>query len=260
MNGRFKFSNKKLSVAIAVTVATVLIATVTVMTVALAMHKPSDPMKLPEPPDGDLGESGEQGENGDLGSGDNADKGNGGVDNGTTDTEKPSDDPDDDTSGGDQDKNDQETVVPVPSWTSPVEGYVFKHNSTDELVYSLTLGDYRTHKGIDISASAGSEVRACSGGKIDGVYYDPFMGYCVSISHGDGVVSYYKNLGEDLPEGTVEGREVRGGEVIGYVGESAMIEFSDESHLHFELEVGGNNTDPLEYLEYSDTPSGVENE
>lgn len=234
MNSKFRLSNGKLSVILAATVAAVLIITVSVLTVALAMSMKED-SKTPVPPvDENIGDNGEN-------------------ENQT---------PDDDT-GNTENGDDQQTVSPVPDtpkWSSPVEGYVFKQHSTDTLVYSLTLGDYRVHKGIDISAPAGSEVKACFDGTIENVYYDPMMGYCVSISHGDGMISYYKNLGEELATGTVEGSEVKSGEVIGYIGESAMVEFSDEPHLHFELEVDGKAEDPLEYLEYSETPSEIENE
>lgn len=250
MNGRFKISSKKLSVVIAVALAAMLIVTVTVFTVALAKMGQDEPVKLPSGDDSDIGQNSQQGD----------DSGNGQ----TPDTDGKDEGPSDDTGNNqDPDGDGQETVVPVPDepkWSSPVDGYVFKQHSTDELVYSLTLGDYRTHSGIDISANAGSEVKACLDGKINGVYYDPFMGYCVSIEHSDGMVSHYKNLGETLPESTVEGREVKSGDVIGYVGESAMVEFSDEAHLHFEIEVDGDATDPLEYLEYSDKPSDIENE
>ncbi len=227
----------------AVAVAAMLIITITVLTLSLAMQRQNAPAKLPS--DENIGQSPDDGGS-QLPDGDKNDGG-----------------PSDGTQNKDPEGDGQQTIVPVPddpTWSSPVEGYVFKQHSTDELVYSLTLGDYRTHDGVDISANVGSEVKACLDGKIESVYYDPLMGYCVSIEHKDGIVSHYKNLGENLPESTVEGKDVKSGEVIGYVGESAMIEFSDETHLHFELEVSGEATDPLEYLEYSDKPSDIESE
>lgn len=251
MNSRFRLSSKKLSLILAVSIASVLIITVSVLTVALAMRG-GDENKLPhDPGDENIGENDkhpEEGENKNEHEGENGNV----------------EDPNDDTGNQKPEDGDgQQTIVPVPDtpkWSSPVEGYVFKQHSTDTLVYSLTLGDYRVHKGIDISASAGSEVKSCLDGKIDKVYYDPMMGYCVSILHEDGMISHYKNLGEELPTNTLEGREVKSGEVIGYIGESAIIEFSDEPHLHFELEIKGVAENPLDYLEYSETPSEIENE
>ena len=40
------------------------------------------------------------------------------------------------------------------SWTMPIEGEVFTPYSNGELVKSETLGDWRTHNGIDIMAEA----------------------------------------------------------------------------------------------------------
>lgn len=241
MNGKFSLSRKKLSVAFAIFVAAVLVITVGVLTIALAKQGREKPHDAPNDNIGDIQAPGEN--------------------DGTQNPDNSgNEDPDLDTGKNE----DTETIVPVPSepiWTSPIsEGYVVKKHSTDTLVYSLTLGDYRVHKGIDISAEAGSEVKACLDGTIENVYYDYMMGYCVSISHGDGTVSHYKNLGEELPPETETGREVKSGDVIGYVGESAMVEFSDEPHLHFELEVSGSAANPLEYFEYSETPSEVESE
>ena len=238
MNSKFRLSNRKLSVILAISLTAVLIITVSVLTVALAMSVKED-SKTPIPSiDENVGENGEENEN--------------------NENKKPDDDV-----GKDEESGGQQTVVPVPDipkWSSPVEGYVFKQHSTDALVYALTRGDYRVHKGIDISAPTGSEVKACLDGTIENVYYDPMMGYCVTVSHRDGMLSHYKNLGEELPTNVVEGQKVKSGEVIGYVGESAIVEFSDEPHLHFELETNGKSENPLDYLEYSETPSEIEND
>ena len=234
----------------AVSIAAVLIITVSVLTVALAVRSDEDAKLPPEQIEDGNKDNEKLPENGD--NKDDPDDGKGNIE-----------DPNDDTGNQTPDDDGQQTIVPVPDepkWSSPVEGYVFKQHSTETLVYSLTLGDYRVHKGVDISAAAGSEVKACLDGKIENVYYDYMMGYCVSISHDDGMVSHYKNLGEELPQNVVEGREVKSGEVIGYIGESAIVEFSDEPHLHFELEVNGDAKNPLEYLEYSETPSEIEND
>lgn len=246
MDSRFKFSGKKLSVAIFVALVVMLAVTVGVLTLALAMQTSVEPTPLPDIEDEQPQQKPSEDKNPLPG------------DKNDENDKKPSDAP-----GTGDENDDQQTVSPVPDepkWSSPVDGYVFKPHSTDELVYSLTLGDYRTHSGIDISANVGSEVKACLDGKINGVYYDGLMGYCISIEHSNGMTSHYKNLGDTLPEGVSEGKDVKSGEVIGYIGESAMVEFSDESHLHFELEVGGDATDPLDYLTYSDKPASPENE
>ena len=40
---------------------------------------------------------------------------------------------------------------------------------------------------------------------------------------------------------------------IGGIGESALIEISDASHLHFEMTLGGIAIDPLDYVMYDVT-------
>jgi murein DD-endopeptidase MepM/ murein hydrolase activator NlpD len=51
-----------------------------------------------------------------------------------------------------------------------------------------------------------------------------------------------------LPEGIEAGCTVKAGDKIGYVGDTAMAELADESHLHFEMTVGGIQVDPLDYF------------
>ena len=50
----------------------------------------------------------------------------------------------------------------APASTQPVSGRVLNSYSGDELVYSKTLGDWRTHNGVDYAASRGGrQVGAC---------------------------------------------------------------------------------------------------
>jgi len=77
------------------------------------------------------------------------------------------------------------------------------------------------------------------------------MGKCVSISHAGGLVSVLKNLDPQLAEGITEGKELKAGDVIGAVGESALIEISEVYHVHFETIVDGKQTDPLNYFDRS---------
>jgi len=140
----------------------------------------------------------------------------------------------------------------TPVFVMPCTGSISKYHSPDELLYSLTMNDYRTHDGIDIACKAGDDVFAVSGGTIQNVYYDPLMGYCVSIDHGKGMVTTYKNLAESLPEGIVEGAKVVMGQKIATVGESAIIEVSDAAHLHIEMTENNVSVDPLEYIPFDE--------
>jgi murein DD-endopeptidase MepM/ murein hydrolase activator NlpD len=157
-----------------------------------------------------------------------------------------------------------EPVIAAPQaepvvYIMPTQGYVTKGNDEDLLVYSLTMNDYRVHKGIDVSATLGAPVFACSDGTVESVYDDAFMGKCIVIDHGDGLKSYYMNLGEELPEIAAVGAKVETGDIIATVGESAQAEIADTYHLHFAMTVDDINVDPLSYIPYdSETISYAE--
>ena len=114
------------------------------------------------------------------------------------------------------------------------------------------MNDYRVHQGIDIECNAGDDVVSCAFGTVTSIEYDPFMGYTVVIDHGDGLVSYYKNLSDEVAENVLEGEDVYAGQKLGSVGESAIIEISDDPHLHFELVLNNSPIDPLDMLEYDE--------
>ncbi len=162
------------------------------------------------------------------------------------------------------DKSDLPTVNPVvKDWTKikvmmPVEeGVIYKKHNLDSVVYSVTMNDYRIHKGVDIECSEGDDVLSCAYGTVKAVGYDPFMGYTVSIDHGDGLVSYYKNLSDKVADGIKEGVTVYAGQKIGTVGDSAIIEISDEPHVHFELELNDKEIDPMSILDYQEKQASV---
>ena len=61
-------------------------------------------------------------------------------------------------------------------------------------------------------------------------------------------MTVYANLAPELAEGLEVGSEVKCGQVIGCVGETASTEIADEPHLHFEMTVGGKEVDPMSYI------------
>ena len=128
----------------------------------------------------------------------------------------------------------------------PLQGQTVAAFSVDTLLYDETMGDWRTHDGIDIAAQAGSHVRAASAGTVLTVKQDPLMGTTVTIDHGDGYHATYANL-QARP--TVEaGDSVTAGQVIGAVGTTAAAEAARGPHLHFSVEKDGDVVDPRQYL------------
>jgi len=150
------------------------------------------------------------------------------------------------------------TAETLPDFIAPVSGMVSKSHSVDVPVYSLTMEDYRTHTGIDIAAASGTAVRAAAAGTVSEIWEDPMMGTCLKLSHKGGACSVYKNLAPALAEGIAAGTAVQAGTILGAVGESALAEIAEGSHLHYELEIDGTPVDPSEYMLVSGTDTAYE--
>ena len=136
----------------------------------------------------------------------------------------------------------------LPDFTLPVSGTLSVDHDPEIQVFSPTMNDYRVHLGIDINTAEGASVTASADGVIEKVWDDPMMGKCVAIVHDGDSATFYKNLSDTLAEGIEKGKTVSAGQLIGTVGESAMIEIAQEPHLHFEMTIGGLQVDPSEYF------------
>lgn len=133
-----------------------------------------------------------------------------------------------------------------PTFTMPVEGEVVKKYGKDKLIYSDTLKEWTTHLGIDIKADKTTIVKASADGKIKSIKNDPRYGLTVVIEHINGFSSVYSNL--LTAEFVVVGEDVKSGQTIGTVGNSATFEILDDPHLHFEILKDGNSIDPEMYI------------
>lgn len=137
---------------------------------------------------------------------------------------------------------------PVSSYIAPASGAISKPHDDALPVYSATMNDFRVHKGIDIATADGAEVVATARGTVSLIWSDPLMGECLSIDHGNGVVSVYKNLSKELAEGITKDVKVVAGQKLGTVGNTALIESAEAAHLHFEMSYNGEAVDPLSYI------------
>ncbi|MGI9557001.1 MAG: murein hydrolase activator EnvC family protein [Solirubrobacterales bacterium] len=99
----------------------------------------------------------------------------------------------------------------------------------------------RLHAGIDVSAPAGTPIRAVKGGSV--VLASPYGGYgnFICIAHGGGLSTCYAHLSSYA----VRSGSVSQGQVIGNVGCTGHC-FGN--HLHFEVRINGSAVDPLGYL------------
>lgn len=141
------------------------------------------------------------------------------------------------------------SVEPTPAalvFTWPLKGQVLADYSLEVLAYDETMGDWRTHSGIDIAGSLGAQVIAAADGTVAQVMEHPLMGTMVVIDHGQGIVSTYANLAAKPT--VTEGDSVTTGMVIGAVGETAVAESGRATHLHFEMTKDGEPVDPVSLL------------
>ncbi len=134
------------------------------------------------------------------------------------------------------------TLVPVAS------GNMTKGFSNEVPVFSMTMGDYRVHQGIDIAVPVGSDVFAAAAGTVSAVWEDPLNGCAMRIEHSGGAISTYYNLSRETIEAIKPGMAVAGGDVIGTVGDTTLLEIADEPHIHYELTIDGKYVDPCAYM------------
>lgn len=144
------------------------------------------------------------------------------------------------------DSKGENTTANSGEYIPPLKGTVQLKYSMDSLIYSKTLDQYMTHPGVDISAKMSDKVSAVCDGTVTKVYNDDRYGITVQVTHKGGLVSTYSNLAE---QGHAEiGDEVTKGQIIGCVGDTALFESLDETHLHFEMSKDGEPVDPGEYI------------
>ena len=128
----------------------------------------------------------------------------------------------------------------------PFGNQIIKDYSNMNPVYSKTLGDWRTHNGIDFSGEAGGAVVAISYGEVISIYEDTLFGTCVLINHGNGVTAKYCGLNKETLN-VKEHSSVNSEDIIGYLGE-IPCEKQEGAHLHFEITHNGELVEPLELM------------
>ncbi len=128
----------------------------------------------------------------------------------------------------------------------PVVGDIAVVYSVDELIYNKTMSDWRTHDGLDIKSLLGTKVVAAADGTVSDIYNDDMLGTIVVIDHGSGLKSLYANLAKVPVVKT--GDKVAMGAVIGAVGDTALGETCEVSHLHFAMTKDNEPVDPIKYL------------
>ncbi len=99
----------------------------------------------------------------------------------------------------------------------------------------------RFHRGLDLAAPAGTEVRAAMAGEVVLAGYQQGYGNTVVVQHAGGVQTRYAHLG---PLQVNKGDPVAAEQVLGSVGSTGR---STGPHIHFEVTRFGAQVDPVAY-------------
>ena len=97
------------------------------------------------------------------------------------------------------------------------------------------LGYNKMHRGTDFAAPSGTPIMASGAGKITRARWCGGGGNCVKIKHNSTYETIYAHM-KSFARGIKEGRRVKQGQIIGYVGSTGM---STGPHLHYEVIVNG---------------------
>ncbi len=97
------------------------------------------------------------------------------------------------------------------------------------------LGYNKMHRGTDFAAPSGTPIMASGSGTVTRARWCGGGGNCVKIKHNSTYETIYAHM-KSFAKGIKEGRKVRQGQVIGYVGSTGL---STGPHLHYEVIVNG---------------------
>ena len=97
------------------------------------------------------------------------------------------------------------------------------------------LGYNKMHKGTDFAAPSGTPIMASGSGTVTRSRWCGGGGNCVKIKHNSTYETVYAHM-KSFAKGIKEGRKVKQGQIIGYVGSTGL---STGPHLHYEVIVNG---------------------
>jgi murein DD-endopeptidase MepM/ murein hydrolase activator NlpD len=119
-------------------------------------------------------------------------------------------------------------------WMLPLEDYTFTSP------FGVRWG--KLHAGIDLAAPDGTPFKAVHAGTVTQAGYNGGYGYSITVKNSDGTEAVYAHARRLLVKA---GDQVKPGQVIGEVGDTGA---SYGTHLHLEIHVNGQPTDPVPFL------------
>ncbi len=127
----------------------------------------------------------------------------------------------------------------LPAFRNPLEGEIT--SVYGERVHPIT-NVKTTHNGIDIAGRKGETIISAAPGTVIRTGCDDFSGNYVQIKHNDAYDTTYAHLDKIS---VVEGEVVDGNTKIGEVGETGL---ATGPHLHLEVQINGERTDPEQFF------------
>ena len=88
------------------------------------------------------------------------------------------------------------------------------------------------HKGLDVAAEDGAEIKSILDGTVESVYSDDKYGTSIKLSYADGLTVIYSGIKRKCI--ITKGDTVKEGDCIGYVGNTTNVENEDGTHVHIE--------------------------
>ncbi len=102
------------------------------------------------------------------------------------------------------------------------------------------LNTIRAHRGVDYAAPRGTPIKAAGDGKVIFRGVKGGYGRAVILQHGSNITTLYAHMDRFAAKAR-NGRRVKQGETIGYVGASGL---ATAPHLHYEYRVNGVHRNP----------------
>ena len=134
--------------------------------------------------------------------------------------------------------------IGADGFCSPI-GENWRNVVTSEFGYRRDpfTGERKGHSGMDLAVPTGTSVRAALPGTVTvSTYNQGGYGYYVMIDHGSGLSTLYGHNSQLLAR---VGQTVEAGDVIALSGSTGR---STGPHLHFEVRINGERTNPRSYL------------
>jgi murein DD-endopeptidase MepM/ murein hydrolase activator NlpD len=103
------------------------------------------------------------------------------------------------------------------------------------------LGYTKMHTGVDWAAPSGTPIYAAGNGIVERAGWESGYGKFVLLRHTNGYESAYGHM-TAFARGIEEGKRVRQGQVIGFVGSTGL---STGAHVHYEIRINGRLVDPM---------------